>query len=291
SRPAGPRSRGGGGGRQLRGPDRRLDRPSSGGRGLDEPLHLARGVLDQTAHLIVRLAEPGEHVLRHDLRIARVRAPDTDADAVKVGAAQTLLQGLQPVVAGQAAAEPRLHAAEGEVHLVVDHDDPVERHAESAACRPRRASRVVHESLREQHADAGPPRAGPAVGVEARVLRLRAREIPARGQEVGHLESDVVTRPLVLAGGVSEPEEQPIDAAAALALVAAPEESRQEASSPPPSASPPPSGASSAGAASPSACSPATASASSPTSSVSSSTSGSGSSAGMVTVAMIVSSG
>ena len=63
------RSRRGVGGRQLPGPHRRLDRPSSGRGGLDEPLHLACGVLDQTAHLIVRLAEPGQHVLGHDLRI------------------------------------------------------------------------------------------------------------------------------------------------------------------------------------------------------------------------------
>src|SRR5207244_94765 len=62
------------------------------------------------------------------------------------------------------------------------------------------------------------------------------RELPARGEQVGDLEADVVASPLVLAAGVPEPDDQPVDPAAAalVALPAAAPEATQE--SPPPSA-------------------------------------------------------
>src|SRR3712207_7825245 len=53
-----------------------------------------------------------------------------------------------------------------------------------AAGGPRRAAHVVHVGLGEEHADARAAGAGAAVRVEAGVPLLRARELPARGDEV-----------------------------------------------------------------------------------------------------------
>ena len=56
----------------------------------------------------------------HDLRVGRVRPPDADAHAVEVRRAELAAQRLEPVVAGQAAAEADADVAEGEVDLVMD---------------------------------------------------------------------------------------------------------------------------------------------------------------------------
>ena len=66
------------------------------------------------------LAPAAEHVGGDDVRVGRVRAPDADADAVEVRAAELALERLEAVVAGQAAAEPRADVAERQVDLVVD---------------------------------------------------------------------------------------------------------------------------------------------------------------------------
>src|SRR5689334_20297718 len=120
----------------------------------DQPLGRVGGALDEVGDVGLRLGEAAEHVAGDDFRVGRVRPADADPHAVEVGAAELALQRLQPVVAGETAAEPRLHLAERQVDLVVQHDDPVEVDAECAAGRARGAARLVHVGLRQQQADA-----------------------------------------------------------------------------------------------------------------------------------------
>src|SRR3989442_8984523 len=101
-----------------------------------------------------------------------------------------LLQALQAVVAGEPTTLPIANLAERQVDLVVDHDDPVERHLELAACWTGRAARFVHIGLGEQHGDARPADAGAALAQTAREGLPRLREVPARGELGRHPESD-----------------------------------------------------------------------------------------------------
>ena len=66
-------------------------------------------------------------------------------------------------MAGEAAAEPGLDLAEGEVDLVVEDDDAVERHLERAAGRAGRVAGVVHVGLRQQDRDPRARRGRPAL--------------------------------------------------------------------------------------------------------------------------------
>src|SRR4051794_37656580 len=255
---------------------------------LDQALRGVRGALDQVAHVVRRLAESPEHVGRHDVGVGGIRPPDAHAHAVEVSSSEILLQRLQAVVSGQPAAQARLHVAERQVDLVVDHDDAVERHPERAARRTRGATGLVHVGLWHQDADARSAGHRPTVREEPGELLLRARHVPALGQAVRNLEADVVARARVAVAGVPEPHYQPVDAAAR--RLAAKEAQEPSGSSPP---GPAPAAASSpvapSAAASASALSAASPSA---TSSVSSSISGSsGTSVGTVIVAMTVSSG
>ena len=59
----------------------------------------------ELAHLRRRLAPGAEDVAGDDVRVGGVRPADADADAVEVRAAEVALEGLQAVVAGEAAAE------------------------------------------------------------------------------------------------------------------------------------------------------------------------------------------
>ena len=101
-----------------------------------------------------RLAPGAEHVGGDDLRVRGVRAADADPDAVEVRRPEVALERLQSVVARQPAAEPRADVAERQVDLVVDDDEVVEVQLVGAARRARRAARLVHEGLRQQHRDA-----------------------------------------------------------------------------------------------------------------------------------------
>ncbi len=173
----------------------------------------ARSTSSRTSSL--RLGEAAQHMGGDDLRVGRVRPSDADADAPEVRAAQPALERLQAVVAGQAAAEPRLHAAEGQVDLVVHDDDVVEVHPERAAGGSGRAAGVVHVGLRQQHADARAARAGAAVGVEAGVALLGLRQAPALGRQRGDLEADVVASARVAVAGIPRPDDEPVDLPAA----------------------------------------------------------------------------
>ena len=105
--------------------------------------------------------------------------------------------------------------AERQVDLVVHDEHPLERQLVGAARRADRAAGVVHVRLRQQHRDARAAGAGAALGQQAGELRLRARQVPARGEPVGDLEADVVRRAGVLRAGVAEADDEPVDRCAA----------------------------------------------------------------------------
>ena len=109
------------------------------------------------------LAPAAEHVRGDDTEVGRVRPPDADAHAREVGRAEALAQRLRrpfPVAWPASPPPTRAHIAEGQVDLVVDDEDPVERRAaRRAPGRPRRP-RLVHVGLRPQRDPwaAGAPR-------------------------------------------------------------------------------------------------------------------------------------
>ena len=176
--------------------------------------------------------------------------PTPTRTRMKSRAAELALERLQPVVAGEAAADARAHLAERQVDLVVDDQHPLERHLQRPARRADRAAGVVHVGLRAQHRDARRAAAGPAAATGGAPLGeapaeaiLRALELPALGQLLGDHEADVVPRARVLAAGVAEPDDQPVDrlrhrhrrgvAAAATPRSEEPSESPASAASPP----------------------------------------------------------
>ena len=106
-----------------------------------------------------------------DLGIGRVGAADADSHPCEVGRAEARLQRLQPVVAGQAAAEPRADVAERQVDLVVDHEHAIERQLQRAARRADGLAGVVHEGLRLQDRDPR-PRRGPLAPVVVAARRI-----------------------------------------------------------------------------------------------------------------------
>ena len=112
--------------------------------------------------------------------VGRVRAPDAGAHAQEVTAAETLLEALQPVVAGQPAAAAVAHLAEGQVDLVV-HDDhlvEVELVADRGRGRPRGRTRSCRSAAAAAatRGAAGPAR--PSVTSAPNDL-ARSRQLPA----------------------------------------------------------------------------------------------------------------
>ncbi len=154
----------------------------------------------------------------------RVRAPDADAHAHEVRAAELALERLQPVVAREATAEAGAHLAEGQVDLVVNHEHPLERQLERS-----RAPGPPSDRRRScRSADTAPPHAAGAgrAGLGAPAVRarpfgdapaeavLRASKPPALDERLGDHEADVVPGARVLAAGVAQPDDQPVDGSA-----------------------------------------------------------------------------
>src|SRR3954449_9349236 len=71
-----------------------------------------RGLAHQRSDLLGVLLPLAQDVGRDDLGIRGIGAPDADADAAEVRGAEALLEGLQAVVAGEAAAEALADVAE-----------------------------------------------------------------------------------------------------------------------------------------------------------------------------------
>src|SRR4051794_2132427 len=130
---------------------------------------------------------------------------------MEVRAPELALERLQPVVAGEPAAEAHADLAEGEVDLVVQHEDPVQVEVVGAAGRPGGPAGLVHVRLRLEQRDARAARTRAALRQLARVLLLRPRQVPAPRQRVGDLEADVVRRLGVAGARVAEPDHKPVD--------------------------------------------------------------------------------
>ena len=108
--------------------------------------------------------------------------------------------------------------AEGQIDLVVDHEHALERQLQRAAGRTDRAPGVVHVGLRAQHRDrrraaaVGPAAPAGAPGAAARESGpCRAGSSQRSASSSATMEADVVARPGVLAAGVAEPDDQPVD--------------------------------------------------------------------------------
>jgi len=109
---------------------------------------------------------------------------------------------------GRSASELGFNLTEWEVDLVVEDDDPVERHLERAARRPGGAARFVHVGMRQQDRHPRPAWPGAPFGDLAAELPLRLRQLPAPLELGADLEADVVAGPGVLAAGVAEADDQ-----------------------------------------------------------------------------------
>ena len=99
----------------------------------------------------------------------------------------------------------------GQVDLVVEHEQPVEVEAERAARRPDGAPRLVHVGLRLEHRDARAAGARAALAQLAGELLARLGQVPALDQRVGDLEADVVRAVRVAAPGIAEADDEPVD--------------------------------------------------------------------------------
>ena len=131
----------------------------------------------------------------------------------------------------QTAAQARAHLAERQVDLVVHHEHALQRQLQRAARRTHGAPSVVHERLRAEHRN---PRAAgtlPLAGACACVWRdgrcLRRRhatfgqataeavlgptQVPALDQRLRNHETDVVASARVLAAGITQSDDQPVD--------------------------------------------------------------------------------
>ena len=84
--------------------------------------------------------EVGQHVVRERARVAALGAADADAEAHELRRADVRRDRAQAVVAGEAAAEPRLQTAALEVALVVDDEDRVRLDLEEVGRRPDRSA-------------------------------------------------------------------------------------------------------------------------------------------------------
>ena len=112
-----------------------------------------RRAADQLAHLGLGLGEPRQDVGGDDLGIGRVGPPDPGPDAPEVAPAESLGEALQPVVAGDPAAELRCapRRTAGRSHR--GHDDPLQRQLQRPPRRPGGGPGLVHERLGHQDRD------------------------------------------------------------------------------------------------------------------------------------------
>src|SRR6476659_8461279 len=85
-----------------------------------------RRLAHQRSDLLGALLPLPQDVGRDDLGVRGVRAPDADANAAEVRGAEALLERLQAVVAGQAAADAVADVTERQVDLVMQREDVVE---------------------------------------------------------------------------------------------------------------------------------------------------------------------
>src|SRR5207342_3018200 len=93
-----------------------------------QALRLVGSPLHELADLLVGLGEARQDVAGDDLGIARVGPPNPGPNPPEVRPADALRKALEAVVAGEAAAQAGANLAERQVDLVVDDDEPPQRH-------------------------------------------------------------------------------------------------------------------------------------------------------------------
>jgi hypothetical protein len=111
-------------------------------------------------------------------------------------------------VARDAATELAPHLAEGQVDLVVDGDDVIEGDAQLASRGARGVPGVIHEGLGQEDRDAGASRTGATVRDQAAEALAALRQLPAAGELIGDLETEVVPGAGVLASRIPETDDQ-----------------------------------------------------------------------------------
>ena len=171
-----------------------------------------RASADQRATSSFGWRHAAEHVAGDDVGVGRVRAPDADAHAVEVRAAELALERLQPVVAGQAAAHLDADVAERQVDLVVDDEDAVEVELVATRARGRPSGPESFMNVCGlSTATRGPPGpVRPSVSSPANFF-FGFGQVPALDQRVGDAEADVVRGVRVAGPGIAEPDDQPVD--------------------------------------------------------------------------------
>jgi hypothetical protein len=150
-------------------------------------------------------------VLGDDFRVGRIRTADPDPHAPEVSTSQTRLQALDAVVSRGAAALSLTHLAERQVDLVMYRHHLIEVEPVLAPRGPDGASGLVHEGLGQQDRHAGHARPDAPLGQAPAVALLGLGELPAIGQQVCHLEADVVARGGVAGTRIPEPYEEEVD--------------------------------------------------------------------------------
>src|SRR5450759_4168223 len=173
-------------------------------------------------------------VLEHE--VGRILAPgrstDAEPDPLVVPGAERLGHRPQPVMPVVAAVELEAHAAVRDVQLIVDHEQPLDRHLEEPADGDHRAAGVVHVALWlcQHGALAGQPALD---DVRATAVRFEPAAHPP-GEQVGDHEADVVPVAGVRRAGVAQADDEPADLAQTPAGWAGPPEPESAPTSPVP---------------------------------------------------------
>src|SRR2546423_15462455 len=149
-------------------------------------------------------------------RTPAVRTADADPQAQEVLCTQRLRERAQTVMAGEAAAGPSLQAPGFEIDVIMDDEHRLGLDLEEATRGGYRATRVVHERLGLEQREPQPVE--PNLGELAGELRAPAAVEPSR-ELVHHHPADVVAVALVLAPGVSQPDDEQVEGGAAFLRV------------------------------------------------------------------------
>ncbi len=128
------------------------------------PLGFISCLLDHRRDLLRGLAEAAQHVGGDPSGSVVVGRPTPILIRANAVRAQSLPDGLQPVVPGQPTAVAHADLAEWEVDLIVDHEHPVKIELERSSRRADRLAGFIHVGLGQKHGDPWTSRARPGPG-------------------------------------------------------------------------------------------------------------------------------
>src|SRR5680860_467481 len=178
----------------------------------DQGLHGVRGTVDLERQLLAL----GRAVVRqHEIcgTLPSRRSPDAGAHAVELTTAQRGAHRLQPVVAVVTAAQLGPQRPEADVQLIVDGDDPVERHLVEGGQGLDRSAGLVHEAPgpTQYHSRGGGPGDTQATfdHIGATGLVGPPRTAHSTSQLVSDEIADVVAVSGVRRTGVSQSDHEP----------------------------------------------------------------------------------